>query len=138
MLRKIFHLQHKVENNAVIRRHIYNILRRDCYYVENSFCALLCEPIAFQYSVANALKYWEDLLETVEMMYALYSAKNCPAGIYLFKISNRNTGTMCKICLKLTIKTAERRQWRRSAVFIVNFKQIYHIVPVFLLLTLNK
>ena len=27
--------------------------------------------------------------------------------------------------------------WRRSGAFIVNFKHISHLVPVFLLLTLN-
>ena len=33
-----------------------------------------------------------------------------PAGIYLFKDNNRNISSMCEICLKLTIKTPERRQ----------------------------
>ena len=28
---------------------------------------------------------------------------------------------MCEMCSKVTIKTTERRQWRRSGVFIVNF-----------------
>ena len=31
-------------------------------------------------------------------------------GIYLFKVNNGNTKTMCEICSKLTIKTPERRQ----------------------------
>ena len=35
---------------------------------------------------------------------------NVPAGIYLLKFSIGNR-TMCKICLKLTIKTPERRHW---------------------------
>ena len=38
---------------------------------------------------------------------------------------------------KLTIKTPERRCWRLSVVFIVNFEHISRIVLVFLLLTLN-
>ena len=59
------------------------------------------------------------------------------AGIYLFKYNNRNTRTRCEICSKLTIKTPERRQWRRSGIFIVNFEHISHHVLVFLLLTLN-
>ena len=33
-----------------------------------------------------------------------------PAGIYLFKVSNRNTRTRCELCSKLTIKTPKRRQ----------------------------
>ena len=36
-----------------------------------------------------------------------------------------NTRTRCEICLKLTIKTPERRHWRRSGVFIANF-ELYH------------
>ena len=64
--------------------------------------------------------------------------ENCPAGIYLFKVNNRNTRTRCEICSKLTINTPERRQWRRSGVFIVNFEHISHLVLVFLLLTLSR
>ena len=52
-----------------------------------------------------------------------------PAGIYLVKVNNRNTRARCEICSKLTIKTPERCQWRRSGVFIVNFEHISHLVP---------
>ena len=57
-----------------------------------------------------------------------------PTNSYLFKVINKNTWTSCKICPKLTIKTSERRQWRRSGVFIVNFEHISHHVLVCLLL----
>ena len=60
-----------------------------------------------------------------------------PAGIYLFKVNNRNTRIRCEIGSKLTIKTPERRQWSRSGVYIVNFDHISHLVLVLLLLTLN-
>ena len=39
---------------------------------------------------------------------------------------------------KLTIKTPERHEWRRSGVFIINFEHISHIVLVFRLLTLSR
>ena len=39
------------------------------------------------------------------------------------------------VCLKLTIKTPERRHWYRSDVFFVTLK---YITPVFLFPTLNK
>ena len=42
--------------------------------------------------------------------------------LYMFKINSRNTRTSCEICSKLTRKTAERLQWRRFGVFIVNFE----------------
>ena len=63
-----------------------------------------------------------------------------PANNYLFKVNNRNSWKRCEIqiCLKLTIKTPEQRQWRRSGVFIVNFEDISHLFLVFLLLTLSK
>ena len=38
---------------------------------------------------------------------------------------------------KLTIEIPERRHWRRSGVFIVNFEHISHFVLVCILLTLN-
>ena len=60
-----------------------------------------------------------------------------PAGNYMSKVSNRNTGTRCEICPKLTIKTPEGRNWRRSGVFIVNFEHFSNLVLVFLFLTLN-
>ena len=44
---------------------------------------------------------------------------------------------MRKTCSKLTIKAPWWHQWRRFDVLIVNFEQIYHIVLVFSLLTLN-
>ena len=62
-------------------------------------------------------------------------------GIYLLKVNNRITKTRCKTCSKLTIKTPERRQWRRHwlcyGVFFVNFEHISHFVIVLLLLTSN-
>ena len=39
---------------------------------------------------------------------------------------------------KLTIKTPERRQRRRSRVFLVNFEHISLLFLVFLLLSLNQ
>ena len=60
-----------------------------------------------------------------------------PFGNSMFKVHNKNTRTKCETCSKLTIKTPELRNWRRSGVFIVNFKHISHPVLVFLLLTLN-
>ena len=56
----------------------------------------------------------------------------------MFKVNKRNTWTRCKICSKLTIKTPERRKWRRSGVFTVNFEYISHLVLVFSLSTLSR
>ena len=56
----------------------------------------------------------------------------------MVKVNNRNTRTRCEIWSKSTIKIPERRQWRRSDVFIVNFEHISCLALVFLLLTLSK
>ena len=45
----------------------------------------------------------------------------------MFKVNPR---TRCEICLKLTIKKPERRQWHRFRVFIVNFEYISHRVSI--------
>ena len=44
----------------------------------------------------------------------------------MFQVNNIYTRTLCEICSKLTIKTPERRHWRRPDVFIVSFG---HILP---------
>ena len=44
------------------------------------------------------------------------------AGSYMFKVNNRSTKTICKICSKLTVKTSEQRHgyylpwWRKSTL----------------------
>ena len=51
-----------------------------------------------------------------------------PAGIYLLKVTDRNTRTMCEICSELTIKTPKQRHWHRSGLFIVNFEQFHTLL----------
>ena len=52
--------------------------------------------------------------------------------------NNRNTGTSCKICFKLTVKTPERRQCRLPGFFIFNLEHISRLPLLLLLLTLNR
>ena len=63
--------------------------------------------------------------------------KAFPVSNYMLKVNKRNARTRCEICSKLTIKTPDRRQWRRSGVFIFKFEHILNLVLVFLLLTLS-
>ena len=60
------------------------------------------------------------------------------AGNYMLKVKSRNTRTRCETCSKLTIKIPERRHWRRSRIFIVNFEHVSHLVLMFLLLTSSR
>ena len=73
-------------------------------------------------------------------LHCLFMTKNlCYFGIrniltsnYMFKVKNRITRTRCEIYSKLIIKTTERRQWRLSGIFIVNFEHISHFVLIFI------
>ena len=42
-----------------------------------------------------------------------------PANSYLFKKNNKNIWKRCQMCSKLTMSTTEKRQSRRSGVFII-------------------
>ena len=78
-----------------------------------------------------AVESWERR-KVIQVIMILYLA-----SIYLLKVNNRNTRTRCEICSKLTIKIPERRHWRRSGIFFVNFEHNSHLVLMLLLLTLN-
>ena len=70
---------------------------------------LLCFLLVILYKTS-------DCLFVIVKTY-LYVILIFPVGIYMFQVNDRNTRTRCKICSKLTIKTPERRHWRRSGVF---------------------
>ena len=45
---------------------------------------------------------------TITIIAVAITRITCPVGIYLLKVSNRNTSARCEICSKLIIKTPER------------------------------
>ena len=47
-----------------------------------------------------------------------------PAGIYLLKVNNGNTGTRGEIGLKLTIKTSDTYFTPCSSVSMINFEHV--------------
>ena len=59
------------------------------------------------------------------------------ASICELKVNNKNTRTRREVSSKLTVKTLERRQWRRSRFFTFNFEHVSHRVLVILMLALN-
>ena len=64
-----------------------------------------------------------------------------PADVHLFRVNNRNIWKRCEICLKLPIKTPERRHCLRVwclRVFIVNIEHISHLFQMFLVSILKK
>ena len=46
----------------------------------------------------------------------------CPVGIYLFKVNNRKNSKICKICLKLTVKTPNNVM--DDGISLVNYSQV--------------
>ena len=48
-------------------------------------------------------------MQLFKFFFFTITVKSFPAGIYLFKIGNENTGKMCDICTKLTRKIPEGR-----------------------------
>ena len=123
--------------------------RKDNLYIHSR------SPIKFRNKILRSIgeHIWNLLLENINKILSLqdrYVNSNIswksgqmvhvnafPSGIYLLKVNNRNTRTRCEISSKLTIKTPEQRQWRRSGVFIVNFTHISHLILMFQMLTSN-
>ena len=58
-------------------------------------------------------------------------------GIYLLKVNNSNSRTWCEICLKLTIKTAERYQVISLRCLYCKFYTHFTTCVALVLLTLN-
>ena len=96
-------------------------------------CCLVFPRILESLAQLSNLLGLPNSVETVVI--ALYFQHH-PAWIY-FKITDRNTRIIFKICSKLTGKTL-KHQWCCSGVFAFNLEQVSRIVLAFNLLKLNK
>ena len=97
----------------------------DCIYqilISSSYIQFRCLPIFAEL----------DFNQGVNLHRIIVSKMMIGLSNYLFG------NYRCEICSRLTITTPERRQWRRSGVFVLNFEFISHFILMFLLLTLNK
>ena len=74
-------------------------------------------------SYFNAFPYFAKLLQKTKVLISkwltLFIFRFIISQLTLFKVNNRNIRKRYEICSKLTIKTPERAQIRRSGVFIV-------------------
>ena len=77
-------------------------------FVFISWCQWLCLWAAHCFTFKIIFKNMSHIFWLLKICY--YDSYAFPVGIYLLKFNNRNTRTSCKICLKLTIKTPERRR----------------------------
>ena len=57
--------------------------------------------------------------------FSVFRGNDISFGVYQLKVNNRNTRARCEICLKLTLKTPERRHWHRSVSLSLNLN-IFH------------
>ena len=53
------------------------------------------------------------------------SNKNTPIGFGLLKVSNKNTKKKSEIFSRLTLKTRDRRHWRRSGILLLALKRFH-------------
>ena len=88
-----------------------------------SVCVKWCDITHYILNTVVIFKYWCSLC---------LLRKHLPA-----QVNNRNTRKRIEMSPKLTMRTPERRHWRRSGVFVINFEHILHHFLVFLLLTSN-
>ena len=139
---------------------LWNVLKKRCFKISMKTCMVEAALIQVCSWRSRTLLKTDSITDIFLQIFWNYSqllpcrGNNCdqllvklpcslpvntsPANIYLFKVNNRNTRKRCEIFSKLTIKTPERRRWRRSGVFIINFENISHLFLELLLLTLNK
>ena len=103
--------------------HLGSCFSRNSYAFIRFWLTVICSKKSYRYHLTSIIFIYHDTF---------------PPDNSIFKLNNRNTGTKCDICSKLTIKTPDRCQWCRSGVFIVNFEHISHLVLVFLLLNLGR
>ena len=90
----------------------------------------------------NLFEFLDPFIPSLKGIYLAYSLdiahnSNAPRKHYLLKVNNRNIRKGRLICSELTTKTPERCQWRRFAVFIVNFEHISNLYLAFVLLNLS-
>ena len=109
-----------IDNFFRYQKSVLNLRNNKCMYVKNFFFFCL-------------LPHWICLLRIYVLCYDTF-----PTGNYMLKVNNRNAGTRCKICSKLTTKIQKQRHRRRSCICIVNFEHISHLALVFLSLTSSK
>ena len=83
------------------------------------------------FSISEKIYWWYTrMLKEINWWLGYSSLEYSPAGNYMFEV-NDATGVVL-VSLLLTM------DWRRSGVFINNFRHISHIVLVILLLTSSK
>ena len=71
--------------------------------------------------ISNYVDGQKRIIQSLKPPWKFSPVKKC-----MLKVNNKNAK---EICLRLTIKTPERRHWLRSGVFIVKFEYISHTFP---------
>ena len=109
---------------------------------DRGFYLFYIRPQNFMKIFTNLFEFLDPFIPSLKGIYLAYSLdiahnSNAPRKDYLLKVNNRNIRKGRLIRSELTTKTPERCQWRRFAVFIVNFEHISNLYLAFVLLNLS-
>ena len=85
----------------------YSCFRNSIYVRSTTALLFWTELEFFCYIQSNYYPEIRHLSFSCDIIFPISNPN--PAGNYMFKVNNRNTGAMCEICSKLIIKTPEQR-----------------------------
>ena len=110
----------------VEKKKVSNLLT---YLLNKSRLQFKCLHVFFQYFwlilCCGQLYYRGNYIRKRSFIWSVFFHVVAPSRHLLFKSNNGNTRTMCEICSKLMIRTAEQLHWRHSGVFTVNLNRIH-------------
>ena len=78
-------------------------------------------------SQSRFIRRISEVIEETIMYRSCYAMISSQLTFTCSKLTIETPENSCEIYSGLKIKTPERRQWRRSRVYIVNFEQISHL-----------
>ena len=87
--------------------------------------------LVWEHHSEKIIRRWNKKLKVRHVLLSLYWSVYLPSRYLLVQSHNRNTRSLCEICLKFTIDIV-------LMSLFVNFEHISHIVFVFPLLTWSK
>ena len=112
--------------NFYYNKHKKGKQKKDCAFYSWKIKVLICS----RFGIIQYTGQWTLVLPIWSIFEKLESSKKFSITQPAFTCSKLAIETLeqrCEICSKLTIKTPKRSQWRRFAVFIVNFEHISHL-----------
>ena len=105
------------------------------YFTKNHDCSL--GKFIFKFNFIFTILLCGETLLITNSIHMIHPC-NCPANIYLLKVTKGNSKKGVKYAQKVTIKTQKWLHCCCSGVFIVNFEHILHFLLLLLYLTIEQ